>query len=402
MPVNAPLDLPAAPGGKASAPERQRRPPGLKRRFAFYLVVAVLAVLSLSPTVLFLALLAFVAPAYILMAAPAVLLYLPILDWPYVAWRRTRRLAPTLGVLALTLILPVGAPLIENGRVEQRIRAEMSEDVTPPAPPATPPRTVAVADYTLGCDELCLTLLRHGAVDHVLVIQYGPDRRGKKDRSRVHTAVQAATCTSPERHPLAAGWCVESREVSDPRYDAVVKVTKASSSDGRLTPFSRKSRYGFGARQISVWSCPSACAVVSRQTQVKAAKVRWPLHLAYEPAGGISFEPELSTVAVTRGDADPERAMTAALGLDFSGSPRAGGVVDVSGGMPGLEALDAARAAARHARAMEGVARREAMIAESKALQDRRAAGIRQKRAAEAAAGEPSPTVGASFSQVEK
>src|SRR5690348_8513772 len=83
-----------------------------KDRFVLYGTLAAMALFTFSDAFLSAIFLTFGTAYFAGMAAWYLLIYLPVIDWPLLAWRRTKNRSWVFIGLCLALLVPIGLPLI--------------------------------------------------------------------------------------------------------------------------------------------------------------------------------------------------------------------------------------------------------------------------------------------------
>ena len=91
--------------------------PTIKSRVCFYVVLAWLGALTFIKIFDVLSLLFLMLPLFLGLAALYLLIYLPLIDWPWLAWRRTGNLVWVGVAFAAALIMPLGAPFLVTPRL---------------------------------------------------------------------------------------------------------------------------------------------------------------------------------------------------------------------------------------------------------------------------------------------
>jgi hypothetical protein len=310
------------------------------RRIAAYLVLAVLDAIAMDGDSFTLAIWLFVLPSFFLVAVQWLFLYLPLIDWPLVAWRRTHKAHWVLIWLGLAMVVPVGAPLAFNLVQGAAIGIDRWGDSLPQA--ATKPAAPLLIAGRCGSE--CSRLLESGAVSQVY--QTLPTFSGKPDRGWIDGSIPYATlkfastyCDRDRpRHVTALndrpGWCLVSSTVGRPVFHTVIYF------EGFDRPGDK------GRRRIEVWTCPSQCTLIARQTEYRERRFHVPLLVDYKNRGE-RIEPEFRRVAFVKGMSDPAFTLRESLNLAPDvGAPRLGEDPDLQ---RSLDARAAADKAARKA-----------------------------------------------------
>jgi hypothetical protein len=319
----------------------------IQRRLVFYGILTALAACGLIPGLITLGFLAFFLPGLILLIAPYVWLYLPLIDWPIMAWRATGKPAMALLGLGLAMVIPVGAPLLADAAAERAVREDIAKapesavsqalaqtmPVGEPSARPGPVTNIMVVDDPGGCGQVCQSLLWSGAVDHVI----GDDEKVFGATNAILYTVGEGEACKPPTSPMPPSpvverrnnYCILYRDIENPTYDAV--VDRVETSPGLPWDKDRSEAWVVSARR-----CDAIChTILSRRGgRVHPLKAPLGLHLESRSAWAVGLYLDRNSVEI--GDADAGAVLKAAFGLDTSGfHPRPGFAGDVEHGNPG-------------------------------------------------------------------
>ena len=270
--------------------------PWWRRAIFLYPGLAALALLGVTRAVevgLFL----LVVPGLLMLAAPYLLLYLPMIDLPLFALRAAgARWLAAMALLAASLPA-LATPYIVDQWLADDPRLATAGDVAP-TPSTTHPRRIAVyRDPGPGrCGWLCERLIGGGSMREMLILRDGP-KAGDPKTALLVRPVRGKRCDLiGEALPGHVGWCAAIRPAPDARYDALVEFgvfpdTK-SAQNVAAAPFAKlpapsEPDAGFDLMRwldrptqwsrITVWTCDAGCRLAARQTFADQGPLRTPL-----------------------------------------------------------------------------------------------------------------------------
>lgn len=345
----------------------RRRFPSILIRVGLYLALVILTLLALNPVVLLLSMFMLIVPALILMAAPWVLIYLPLVDWPLTAWRLTRNPAVSLAWLSAALVLPLGVPLVANAFLDTEA-AGLAQVDNRPAAPLRAGDTLFIHGEPGECGRLCQALLWSGATDHVLVAFGGMMGLEDVDRATLYTVSQGAACQDPHIARVRNGYCLVPRPVTHPTFNRAIGVSTTYFSRGPDRPglgFRRPVRIyanGYVEREpfwrslavalaprpgpqdgwtmgvtYAAYACGETCELGTHWSGMQGQHMVIPFHFDLTGHGiDSTFGLHPAQSEFYGPGSDPNAFLRAAFGADVSGfHPRPGFAGDVEQGNPG-------------------------------------------------------------------
>ena len=284
-----------------------------------------LAILAVTASGMFVA----YVSAFVLVLAPLLLvflacaflaLYLPLLDWPWLAWRHSRNAWVTAGAFALALV-PALAPLLVNDELADRAGRDwfgrLFADETIPVVPFAARDILVVTNMTQTCNDYCRLLLWSGATDHVLVT---PRIDGDLLPSAMVYTLQPARECEPnvdQREPRE-GRCLTMRDVSDPHFDAIIQMS--GHEDSKLTLFALQGGAKAQRHDITGYDCRSGtCRKVLMVHAASYKRLAFPAYpsFAFGIDNGGPFGLRYAMRPTER--YAPQEVLRAAFGLDVTG-----------------------------------------------------------------------------------
>jgi hypothetical protein len=298
--------------------------PSLPLRVAFYMALAAITVAGFVPVVAVFAL--FFPIGLIFLASAFLVVYLPLLDWPWLVWRRTGKLALVLLAVAAALIPAVVVPLGFNAsqqRLAEQDKGASREKTLLPAAPI-PAREILISknDYFFkraqACGDHCRALLESGAVDHVLVTgRMDGDHLG---HALLFTLEKMPVCSDSEfgRENSQRGWCFVWREVSDPHFDAIIQEW-GPYEDRELTLFAGQGGPKAERGDVWVFDCRTLCKKILLVHPAEAQRLAFPVYpvFAFGLDSGGPFGLRYSTRPLVTHPA--AEVIQAAFGMDVTG-----------------------------------------------------------------------------------
>jgi hypothetical protein len=258
-------------------------------RVKLYGVLAALGCLNLFDEVLVLSLFLLGIPALAGWLAWNALIYLPLVDWPSLAWRRTHKRSAFVFWLFLALIVPVGVPLsvgIWKAAIATSAFQEMGlerEDVS--VPPFVPRDLLIIGDNDNRkvslCEDVCQSLLWSGAVRRVFVgLEFPEGRQAKK--ATLFTVLHQKSCGHLKSYDgglTRNGFCISGREMENPPFDAIVRLSRRY-YDPNLLVFDRS--VSTFEQQVRIYDCREACKLLRAQPTATGERLVFPLMVALE------------------------------------------------------------------------------------------------------------------------
>jgi hypothetical protein len=267
------------------------------RRAAFlYPGLAALALIGVTKGVevgLFL----LVVPGLLMLAAPYLLLYLPMVDLPLFALRAAgARWLAAMALLAASLPA-LATPYIVDQWLADDPRLATAGDVAPTPTPFRPRRIAVYRDPGPGrCGWLCARLIGGGSMRELLILHDGR-KAGDPKTALLVRPMRARRCDLiGEALPGRPGWCAVIRPAPDARYDTLVEFgvfpdTKSAQSVAAAPfatlPAQAEPGEGFDLMRwldkptqwsrITVWTCDTGCRLAARQTFADQGPLRTPL-----------------------------------------------------------------------------------------------------------------------------
>lgn len=282
------------------------------RRIAFYAALALLAAVAMSEDAFTAGLWMLVIPGLFLALAQWAFIYLPLIDWPLTAWRRTRKVRWVAVWLCLGAIIPLWAPLAINLTQMANAAIVHAGDELPAAPAKVNGPILFAGD----CGDYCSTLVATGALPEILRNDSSPfgKRSGEWRYGEVLGADRIFASTYCERDRRGRllrvnddGWCLISTVQQRTRVGAVVALRGFSHTRGARD------------RLIEVWTCPDRCQRVARQSEVHRSLLALPLRIHYA-RDQYSVDPQFARTPLDWGSADFGRTLQRTLGLPATGS----------------------------------------------------------------------------------
>jgi len=311
--------------------------PSITQRIALYVALAALTlsgcfvpfiyVFGLFPPVL----LVFLAAAFLIV-------YLPLLDWPWLAWRLTGRWGVVVLAFCAALIPSALIPLSINAGQEELAAQDKGEKTLLPAAPFPAREILIYADdgfsNAQGCGAYCRALLWSGVKDHVLVtLSFGGDH---VDHALLFSLQKMDVCPGAElgREKPKDGLCLAWRDVADPWFDAVLEEW-GSYDDIDLTLFAGQGGPKARRGEVRIYDCRKLCERVLLMHPAQATRLAFPAYpvFAFGIDSGGPFGLRYSERPLTVHP--PQEVLQIAFGFDTSvGSPRPGFSGDVAQGGP--------------------------------------------------------------------
>jgi hypothetical protein len=313
--------------------------PSLLGRLQFYVILGVLAALAFSPWTLVFSLMSFGIPALVCASAFYLICYLPLLDWPYLAWRHTGNGLVAAACLLPASFLPFGVPWMINANLAQ---PNAHSVLRLPQHIFDPGNVLLVGEGVWSnvdsCGDICQTILWSGVTDHVMARKsVGPGEH--LAQAILYTIEKSGQCQPLDFRAAApaprVGLCIMGRPIADPSFDTEIQVL------GRIQAMSREPSYRENYRErefLTLWiyDCHDGCTERTAQaSQETGARLAVPLNLHIEggidTGGPFGLFLERRPLTVTPLD----QTVHAVFGWNIDGfAPRLGFDGDVSHGGP--------------------------------------------------------------------
>ena len=238
-----------------------------------------------------------VVPGLLMLAAPYLLLYLPMIDLPLFALRAAgARWLAAMALLAASLPA-LATPYIVDQWLADDPRLAVAGDVAPTPSPIHPKRIAVYRDPGPGrCGWLCQRLIGGGSMREILILRDGPRAQDARTALLVRPMRGKRCDLVGEALPGHTGWCAVIRAAPEARYDTLVEFgvfpDTRSAQSVAAAPFAKlpalpEPDQGFDLMRwldkptqwsrISVWTCDTGCRLAARQTFADQGPLRTPL-----------------------------------------------------------------------------------------------------------------------------
>jgi hypothetical protein len=259
----------------------------IKGRFVLYGSLAAIALLTFSDE--FLSSIFFDLGIAYLVGIPAwyLLTYLPLIDWPLLAWRRTQKRSWVLIGLCLALVMPVGLPLIVG--IQKRFIAlvriqEFQLEDKPLSIPPFKPASILILDgrnlnqSTRPCGELCRALVWSGEVQRIVVVPDFPEN-GVLKNALEYRIDQDSACAGKRTEDHRRNKCILGAKVDRQQFDAAITLRRFY--DPSLQVYHSRPATAF-EQQVRLYDCRKKCVLVAAQATATGQRLGFPFGVAFK------------------------------------------------------------------------------------------------------------------------